>query len=174
MEYLFYALMGIALLIVCELIVFMIIDWIREWIESNSNRIHIKMVKTGNKYFHLHTIDDVKGVTSFPEIRSQILVFRSITQSIVIKILQYQLDDYYVLQKRLQLDIDDFCANIKQFDKFLQTIEFDHLQENPETTASARQATKALIEKNQTIVTYFVNLAEHLDEIAKKESDTLQ
>ena len=71
MEYLFYALMGIALLIVCELIVFMIIDWIRGWIESNSNRIHIKMVKTGNKYFHLHTIEDVKGVTSFPEIRSQ-------------------------------------------------------------------------------------------------------
>ena len=173
MKYLFYVLIGVALLIICELIVFMVIDIIKEWLESHTNRIRIKTIRTGNMYFYLRTIDDVKGITSFPELRKQVLAFRGVTQSFVVKILQYQLDDYCVLQKRFQLDIDEFCRNIKQLDRFLQTIEYDSLQDNPEITASANQAAKAVINKNQPIVTYFVNLTKDIDEIAKKQSDSL-
>ena len=168
MRYLFGFLIGLAVAITCELLILVVIDFIRNWFDTNTNRIRIKKVKTGNKYFHLRTIDDVKGITSFPEVRGQIITFREITQTFVATILRYQLDDYYVMQKRLQTDIDIFCKNLNQFGTFLQTIEYDSLDKKMAIITSANEAAKELIEQNRPIVTYFINLTKDLDEIARQ------
>ena len=169
MEYLFYALIGTAFIIICELVVFIIIDIVREFFQTSTNLIHIKMVKTGNHDFHLHTICEVKGLSSFPELQGQVFLFQEVTQLFVSKVLQYQLDDYFVMQKRLQSDIDNFCNILKQFGFFLHTIEYDNLDVDEETIADAYQAAKNLIKKNQPLVNYFINLNKEVDECIKTQ-----
>lgn len=167
MEYLFYVLIGIVVLIVCELIVFIIIDIFREFFQNKANLVHIKMVKTGNRDFHLHTIHEVKGLSSFPELRGQVFVFQEVTQIFVSKILQYQLDDYFVMQKRLQIDINSFCNNLKQFGFFLDAIEYDSIDIDDETMTNAYHAAKSLVNKNRPLVNYFINLNKEIDEIIR-------
>lgn len=149
-----------------ELAIVLIIDLVKSKSYIESGPISIKMVKVGNRSFHLRIIENIQGIESFSKLRGQVFAFHDITVSITDKITQYKLEDYYARQKRWQSDIDFFCDKIEDLGTILN--EFDPKEYYTDHTL--RLIVKEIIKSNRSILLYFLGVAQEIDEtIAKKE-----
>ncbi|MBQ5812202.1 hypothetical protein IIW29_01340 [Candidatus Saccharibacteria bacterium] len=162
MRYLLFALIVIAILLAYELLVYIVLETIRK--KSKLKTFRIKMVKTGNKDFYLKTIHDVRGIDSFHELQGQIYVFRDLTRTIVTKILQFQLEDYFTTEDMLQAEIDAFCKRLEQFGDFLQIADFNDSTDEGKDKELVHLAAKEVIERNRSIVKFFLNVDQDLND----------